>query len=199
LDQLSRKRFRLAVKYWLETDDKVKIEIFHTPHTGLLDEDQYIVMLKPWLNQSYCYNNIQNLKLTVFQKLPQEFQYKVLEKFIDGGIKNIVPLPSVLEVKQIILPRLIANRDDAEKLYLSYKAKYLITEMKTHADHYGLKDSFDETKIKQLTVVREAVNSCSYRKDNTDLKFEIKVYEWVLGFKGKKISALCKFFSKKGD
>lgn len=195
LPEISKKRFLSVLEYWLKAGDRVKAEIFKTNHIDLLDENQYIEVLKSWL-KTCSFDTIPKLKIEVFQKLPQEYQYRALEKFIHGNIKDISPLPSIETVKQIILPKLFADRKEAEILFLRYKIRFLLQEMKKLAGHATIKDYFNDHEVKQLRVIKKGLSAHKCYPSIPDLKLIVEIYEWVLSNDGNKRSALCSFFTR---
>jgi len=197
LDELSRERFLSVINYWLKAEDAVRKEIFKTPYVSMLDKNQYFEVLKSWLNCNSYRSEIGKLKLDVFHSLPQEYQYKTLEKFAKDNIKDIVPLPSLDEVKQIILPELMSkNREDAEKLYLEYKVKFLMQQMRMHMNGVHITDCLTEKEQKQVKVIKKGLKD-SYYPSLQEVKFKVEVFEWILGLNEKKMSALCSFFSRR--
>ena len=196
LESLTKERFLLVLDHWLKANDEIKSQIFKTPYANLLNNAQYFDVLKSWLNNHSYFNDLPKLNLDIFHKLEPEYQYKVLEKFIKGSIKNISPLPSVDEVKQIILPRLFTDRDEAEKLFLQYKVQFLYRELKKYvSSEESVNNSFAEKEVKQLKVIKKGFTGSYYPSIN-ELKLKVEVYEWILCMKGNKRAALCSYFSK---
>lgn len=196
LDKLIKERFLSVLEQWLKANDEIKAQIFKTSHVNLLSKEQYLDILKSWLNHHSYSNDLERLSMDDFRELSREYQYKALEKYINGSIKNISPMPPVDEVKQIILPKLFSERDEAEKLFLQYKTRFLYCDLRQNAvlgkriDNY-----FNEREVDQLRVIKKGFTGSYYPAIN-ELKLRVELYEWILNLNGNKRAALCNFFTR---
>lgn len=196
LENLDKERFLYVLDPWLKANDEIKSQIFKTSYTNLLNKTQYFEVLKSWLNNHSYFNDLPKINLDVFRLLSQEYQYKVLEKFIKGTLKDITPMPSIDEVKQIILPQLFTDRDEAEKLFLQYKVQFLHRQLKQFGSSGSRIDSyFKEKEVDQLKVIKKGFTGSYYPSIN-ELKLKVDIYEWILGLNGNRRMALSYFFTR---
>lgn len=196
LDELKRERFFSVLPEWLKANDKVKSRILETPYVKELNEKQYLQVLKSWLKDSYWHcRDVECLKLETLRNLDAEEWYHAIEKFLNGRINAIEPLPSLDEVKQMLLPKLLSNSEDAEKTYLMYKEKLLLMEIEKFKSSNGsFNDFFHEKDVKKIKVVIAGFDG--YSPDNDELRLKTDFYEFALALPEGKKEALCGYLRK---
>ncbi|HCJ67076.1 MAG TPA: hypothetical protein DHV62_07075 [Elusimicrobia bacterium] len=194
-DELKRERFFSLLPEWLKASDRVKSAIFETPYVKELNEQQYLQVFKSWLKDSYGYMGIECLKLETLRKLDADEWYHALEKFLNNRIEKIEPLPTLDEVKQRLLPKLLSNNDDTEEVYLKYKEKMLRGEIeKFKKVNSPTEDFFSAEEIKKVKTIIAAFDR--YSPDNDELKLKTDFYEFALSLPEGRKEALCRYLSK---
>lgn len=191
LNELKRERFFSVLPEWIKADDEMRSRIFETPYVKELSEGQYIRVLKSWLrNRHWCSGDIGCLKLEILRKLDADEFYRAMEKFLNKRIERIEPMPTLDEVKQKLLPKLLSNSEETEKVYLQYKEKSLFGEIDKFKDSNGsIKEFFSEKEIKKIKVIISTFDS--YHSGNDELRLKTDFYEWVLSLLEGKKEALC--------
>ncbi|MFA5859756.1 MAG: hypothetical protein WC955_11910 [Elusimicrobiota bacterium] len=194
--RLKKERFLKVVNAWLGATDEVKIKILKTPYVNLLDDNQYVEIIKSWLKVSWPCVNIANLKLEHYNMLTDELKYEALKKHVRGDIHAITPMPPLEDVTRLIVPKILANNTQAEEVYLKYKLKSLVEDMRKHVNGVSVDQCFKSRDIKQLRVITEYCRNVYW--SSQELKYQSQVYEWVLNQESDERSALCKYFIKRG-